>query len=642
MRIPQSGYSTLLAALMLAATCAASAAISAQSLPSATGNARATATGPADAGTSQARAGASQARTGASQARTATSQAGARASRAADYIVESSSALVARRLVMRVGGQVERSLDIIDGVEARLTPRQKARLATRGDVRVFADRIVRTSQSTSEGYATPASTFQSVASAIVEQISSSAPLTDGTALAVPLPLYQTDYTIQVGATSMQQAGTAGQGVTIAVLDTGLWMAPGQNFQSRVLASLDVTNGGSGPVTGDPYGHGTHITSIAAGGAENIAGGYFGVAPKANLVIVRAFDGTGAGTYGNVIAGLNWIVANKAKYNIRVLNLSFGATPQSFYWNDPVDQAVMQAWAAGIVVVVAAGNSGPSPMTVDVPGNVPYVITVGAMTDNYTPYVYTDDRLASFSSTGPTYEGFVKPEVVAPGGHMVGSMQSTSYLANIDPGSMSPYESLFIMSGTSQATAVTSGVVALMLQADPTLTPDNVKCQLMAAARPALTSSGTLAYSVFQQGAGLINAISAASSTATGCANIGLNIADDLAGTEHFGGPANENANGQYYITNMNASTAGTPLAGDGLLWSSAYVLGGYQFTEGYLWSQGFVWSQGYLWTKSVNWAADTVSPAGFLWSKSVPWWNSTGTATGAASPASIEDWVPNQ
>ena len=96
---------------------------------------------------------------------------------------------------------------------------------------------------------------------------------------------------------------------------------------------------------------------------------------------------------------------------------------------------MAAWQAGIVVVVAAGNEGPSPMTIDVPGNVPYVITVGALTDNYSPTIPSDWRLASFSSTGPTYEGFVKPEVVAPGGHMVASMSSGSYLANIDPNSM---------------------------------------------------------------------------------------------------------------------------------------------------------------------------------------------------------------
>ena len=151
---------------------------------------------------------------------------------------------------------------------------------------------------------------------------------------------------------------------------------------------------------------------------------------------------------------------------------------------------MAAWRAGIVVVAAAGNEGPAAMTIDVPGNVPYVITTGALTDNYTPYNLSDDRLASFSSAGPTYEGFVKPELVSPGGHIVASMSSGSYLANIDPGSMLPTENLFTMSGTSMAAAVTTGVVALMLQSDPALTPDEVKCRLLASSRPAVTSSGS--------------------------------------------------------------------------------------------------------------------------------------------------------
>ncbi len=247
----------------------------------------------------------------------------------------------------------------------------------------------------------------------------------------------------------------------------------------------MTYGGRGPVTGDPYGHGTHVTSIAASGAQALSGAYQGIAPQANIVAVRAFDGMGAGRYVDVIAGLNWIVANKAKYNIRVLNLSFGASPQSFYWDDPLNQAVMAAWKAGIVVVVAAGNEGPDAMTVNVPGNVPYVITVGALTDNNTPYNYADDRLASFSSTGPTFEGFVKPELVSPGGHIAASMSSSSYLSYIDPGSVDALRQLFTMSGTSQAAAVTSGVVALMLQDDPSLTPDTVKCRLLDTARPAV-------------------------------------------------------------------------------------------------------------------------------------------------------------
>src|SRR6202035_4579110 len=103
---------------------------------------------------------------------------------------------------------------------------------------------------------------------------------------------------------------------------------------------------------------SHVPSSAAGGAINLSGNYLSIAPQANLVEVQAFNGTGAGRYADVIAGIDWIVANKKKYNIRVLNLSFGATPESYYWNDPVDQAVMAAWQAGIVGVVAAGNEGP--------------------------------------------------------------------------------------------------------------------------------------------------------------------------------------------------------------------------------------------------------------------------------------------
>ena len=190
-------------------------------------------------------------------------------------------------------------------------------------------------------------------------------------------------------------------------------------------------------------------------------------------LVKAFSATGAATYANVINGLNWILANKAIYNIRVLNMSFGAKPQSFYWNDPIDQAVMKLWQAGIVVVASAGNFGPTAQTIAVPGNTPYVITVGAMTDNYTPTNATDDGIASFSSTGPTYEGFIKPDLVAPGGHMIGYLlnEDTSYIAEHHP-EFKAADNLFVMSGTSQSAAVVvSGAVALMLQANPTLTPD---------------------------------------------------------------------------------------------------------------------------------------------------------------------------
>jgi serine protease AprX len=585
---------------------------------------------------------------------------------AARYLVQAASVDAARERVALVGAEIERDLAIVHGVAAHLSPWQVERLRRMSGVNVFADRELRSRQLLSNLLGTTTSTLtsvvgnttstalvvankvpvvSSVTSSVVSGVSGSTVPQDGTGVNTPTLLYQTNYPERVGANTLQQAGTTGAGVTIAMLDSGLWQALSQNYGTRVLATIDVTNGGSAPVTGDPYGHGTHITSIAAGGAINVSGSYLSIAPQANLVIVRAFDGEGAGRYVDVISGLDWIVANRKKYNIRVVNLSFGATPESFYWKDPLNQAVMAAWQAGIVVVVAAGNSGPSPMTVEVPGNVPYVITVGALTDNYTPYNLSDDRLASFSSAGPTYEGFVKPEVIAPGGHMVASMSSQSYLANIDPGSMAPTAQMFTMSGTSMAAAVTTGVVALMLQSDPSLTPDNVKCRLLASASAAVNSNGTLAYSVFEQGAGLINAVAAVNSSATGCANRGLNIAADLAGTQHFGGPANEDANGNFYIMNMAGSTWGGSLPADGYTWSSAFDgTQGYTWSEAYAWTQSYNWNQAYTWGTGYTWAKSDTWSQGYTWAKveNIPWWTSNASPSGSATPASIENWVPNE
>jgi subtilisin family serine protease len=603
------------------------------------------------------------------------------------YLIQAATLSAAQQSVGRVDAKVDREFEIIHAVSAYLTAGQADRLRDTAGVHVFRDRILysRSSGSLLDSVVTGvSSTVGAVAAPVVTTttpiitpatqvaapltnqvltlvtppasplvtpllaplviaISAPIPLQDGTGVGSPSLLYQTNYPRLVGADSLQQSGITGRGVTIAVLDSGLWQDPDQNFGSRVLASIDVVNGGSGAVQGDPYGHGTHVTSIAAGGAQNVSLSYLGIAPQANLVIVRAFDGTGGGRYTDVIAGLDWIVANRVRYNIRVLNLSFGAQPQSYYWDDPVNQAVMAAWQAGIVVVAAAGNEGPSAMTIDIPGNVPYVITAGALTDNYTPYDPADDRLASFSSAGPTFEGFVKPELVAPGGHMAASMSRHSYLANIDPGSMGPGEQLFTMSGTSQAAAVTSGVVALMLQSNPNLTPDTVKCRLLVSSRPAVTSGGSLAYSVFQQGAGLINAPAAVNSSATGCANQGLDINADLAGTQHFGGPANQDANGNYYIMDLSGgSTSASPLAGDGYTWSQGYPWGqGYTWSEGYTWTQGYTWAKGYPWAQGNTWTQGYTWAKCYTWAKNLPWWTNSQGAAGT-SPAPIVPWVPNE
>ncbi|HXA91736.1 MAG TPA: S8 family serine peptidase, partial [Steroidobacteraceae bacterium] len=220
------------------------------------------------------------------------------------YLVQAVSVSVARRSVMHVGATVEQNLPIVNGVAARLSASQADRLRATDGIRLFADRAIRTSQSllstllgtTEDVVSTTLVTANTVplitgvTGSVVGLTSGSSVPQDGTGENTPTLLYQTNYPMLVGADTLQQAGITGTGVTIAMLDSGLWQALSQNYGGRILGTIDVTNGGSGPVTGDPYGHGTHITSIAAGGAVNLSGSYLGIAPGAKLVIVRAFNG----------------------------------------------------------------------------------------------------------------------------------------------------------------------------------------------------------------------------------------------------------------------------------------------------------------------------------------------------------------
>jgi subtilisin family serine protease len=441
---------------------------------------------------------------------------------------------------------------------------------------------------------------------------------------------EANYPAQVGVDKLHELGIDGEGVTIAILDTGYWshgqIKRGRHGQDRVLAAYDAIKDKKDAK--DENGHGTHIASIVVAsdkrkdkkkeGIERFAG----IAPSASLVAVRAFDEDGAGTYSNVIRGIDWIVQHREEYGIRVLNASFSAPVRSPYWDDPINLAVMKAWKAGIVVVTSAGNTGPDPMSVGVPGNLPYVVTVGAITDNYTPADPGDDRVASFSAAGPTYEGFVKPDVVAPGGHIIGIMEAKSKIAKHHPRFASPYKELFMMSGTSQSTAVVSGIAALMLQGDPSLTPDDVKCGLMATARPAAAPDGTTPYSVFQQGAGLVNAHDAVAGGQTGCANGGLDVALDLAGIQHFGGPATQDETGRFVL--LDETGSGTTWDGN---WSGS---DGYQWSSGYPWSNGYPWANGYPWSD------------GYPWSNGYPWANGYPWSASLAESASINVWVPQE
>ncbi len=446
------------------------------------------------------------------------------------YIAQGASLAGVKAAVVAAGGEITHELGIIRAVGARLTPNQYENLRAATAVqRLYENRSAETAKKPNKNSTTAD--------------------THGTG---SFKGY-TEHPAQVGADRLHAEGLLGEGVTLAVLDSGLHssnaITKNSSKRNRLLAHYDATTDrllGKKNLS-DKNGHGTHVTSIVADpSADGETSRFNGIAPDVSLLALKAFDENGQGSYADVIRGLDWLVANKDVYNIRVLNLSFSAPPQSHYWDDPLNQAVMAAWQAGIVVVASAGNTGPEPMTIGVPGNVPYVITVGAMTDNYTPDDPSDDTLASFSSVGPTVEGFVKSEVMAPGGHIHGMMDNFDRIAKDHP-EFHDGGQYFTMSGTSQSAAVVSGVAALILQADPTLSPDDVKCRLMASATGARNEDGSPRYSILQQGSGLVDAYEAVYSTALGCANRGLDIAKDLAGDEHYAGLVRRDADGNYYF-----------------------------------------------------------------------------------------------
>ncbi|WP_220465217.1 MULTISPECIES: S8 family peptidase [unclassified Colwellia] len=386
----------------------------------------------------------------------------------------------------------------------------------------------------------------------------------------------------IEASAAHSAYNFGDGVTIGFLDTGLDQLEGTSSglstdlygRDKFWGTYDAVNNNISNYSNEESGHGTHVASIAGNADYDAYGKVYGVAPNAALVGIKAFDAEGKATYADVIRGIDWALQVKDQINLKVLNMSFSGPARSYYWEDPLNQAVMKAWQAGIVVVASAGNSGPGPMTIGVPGNVPYIITVGAMTDNYTPSYLSDDIVASFSSAGPTVEGFVKPEIVAPGGHLSGLMAFDTQIVQEHP-EFHDGGRYFEMSGTSQAAGVVSGVVALMLTQDPTLTPDEVKCRLMDSAHTAFDNNGELAYSVFQQGSGVVNVADALASNASACANQALDIAQDIAGNEHYFGPANINDDGNFYVEGLGDEYVWkldeSNVDGDSVIWRMNFI-----------------------------------------------------------------------
>lgn len=367
------------------------------------------------------------------------------------------------------------------------------------------------------------------------------------------------YTQLTEADQLHRHGIRGAGVTVAVLDSGLWehesLAKDTQGRTRVLARYDAIADQIVDEAFDESGHGTHLTSVIAHSGPTLVndqatGSFKGIAPDTRLVVVKAFNVEGQGDMLDIVRGVQWVVDNREAHNIRVLNLSFASRPRWPYWLDPVNQAVIRAWAAGIVVVAAAGNEGPDPMTVGSPGNLPYIISVGAITDSWTPADRSDDYIPDFSSRGPTPEAHIKPDLVAPGGHMTGLTRPGSTLT-LDHPEYRLRTGEFVMTGSSQAAALVSGLVALLLQLEPELSPDQVKCMLTSTAEPAINRDGLLAYSPFEQGYGLVSVTRAITLGDRDCGNVELNIDDDIAGTAHFEGPATVDEDGAVTLPGLD-------------------------------------------------------------------------------------------
>jgi serine protease AprX len=317
------------------------------------------------------------------------------------------------------------------------------------------------------------------------------------------------------ASARQQYGYDGSGVGVAIIDSGVtsWhddlSSAASPSSQRVVQFVDFVQSAATPY--DDHGHGTHVAGIVAGNGFDSSGRRSGIAPGADLVVLKVLDGAGRGTISDVIAALDYVVQHRDEYRIRVVNLSIGAMVHESSQSDFLTLAAKSAVQAGLIVVAAAGNSGKDSLGrtryggITAPGNAPWVLTVGAASHMGT-IDRSDDTVAAFSSRGPTAFDFLsKPDLLAPGVGIESLSAPGSHLYNAKPQLLlpgtvvSPSLPYLSLTGTSQAAPVISGTIALMLQANPALTPNAVKAILQ------YTAQARSDYDALTQGAGFVNA-----------------------------------------------------------------------------------------------------------------------------------------
>ncbi len=286
------------------------------------------------------------------------------------------------------------------------------------------------------------------------------------------------YLDTINARAVWAKGLQGEGIGVAVIDSGI--TPSADF-SRIAAAVAFNP--TVTTTDDLYGHGTHVAGIIAGNGTASNGLYRGIAPGVQLINLKVGDDRGVATEAEVVAALEWVLAHKAEYNIRVVNLSVNVTEVQSYHSSALAAAAEILWFNGVVVVVATGNkdapNGFNPVLA-APANDPFVITVGA-SDEQGDSHRANDKIARFTAYDQTGDGFVKPDLMAPGVDIVSVLSPASNWALRNPARVVGNGAYFRLSGASMATPMVTGAVALLLQAEPYLTPDQVKYRLLASA-----------------------------------------------------------------------------------------------------------------------------------------------------------------
>lgn len=428
-------------------------------------------------------------------------------------------------------------------------------------------------------------------------------------------------------------GATGNNIGVAVLDTGIQTGP--EFGNNLRGWVDLVNGASNPY--DDNGHGTHVAGVLSGTSQaTISAGsalrFQGLLPRSNLVAVKVLGQDGSGLVSTIISALEWCQNNRNPYKLRVINLSLGHVPAESYTTDPLCQACESAVRSGLVVCVAAGNWGKDANGNTLyggilsPGVDPWVITVGAAKTRDTA-PRSDDTVATFSSRGPTYiDGLAKPDLVAPGNRMISVRAVGSYLDAAYPGNRLPRSAYlpgatgdspyFILSGTSMATPVAAAAAAMLLEQNPSLTPNAVKAILMYSAQT-LSLGLSTGLSDLTQGAGYLNIPGA------------LEIATRINASA---------PTGAYWLTaNLGGATL---IQGETITWSRALFWGNrraggdtishHQFA----WGSNVAWGEGGNWASNVAWGENAVT-ADPSWQSAATWSNAQTWAAGSPTTSTL-------